>query len=710
MNRWVVFFSRLVLHFPWFAKFILWGRRVIRRASISLKKARAVLVGTLISDAEFQRSLRREFSSQNDFLAVFTAQQGRKFFIQDSYKEETLHSLRQICPGAESLIIEAADKVCEHYFDLLGSGPTLLGWPMDWHTDFKSGFRWDPRQYYAEMEPAPFPGGHDIKAPWELSRCQHFIWLGQAYWLTGDEKYAGEFRAEVEDWIKQNQPEYGVNWSCSMDIAIRAVNWLWGYAFFQSSPVLDDNFRLSLCKSLLSHGRHIRANLERTVTFAGNHYLSDIVGLIYLGFLLPELKEAQDWREFGLKELEREMFKQVYRDGGDFEASTSYHRLATELFLSATLLAELNGYRFGDVYLNRLEKMLDFIFQITKPDGTVPIIGDQDNGRLHRLKIWANPPDEWKDFRPILAIGSIFFDREDWGRESLDHWEEAIWFYGKKAMTSFRGISELSPPQKKSTGLVETGIYVLRADDMYAVVDLGSIGQNGRGGHAHNDSLSFELFSFGSTWIQDPGTFLYTSDYESRHMFRSTLYHNTIVFPPHEQNGLEPTLPFRMAAASTCRVLKWIPGHDQAIYLLGELYKHHGYTHIRSFFLDQKERALVITDSAIGKAPMGKFVLHIAPGVQLSPVEEPYPGLRLVNASNDAAWLFPVSAESARFHISAGWVSSCYGHREAADIVSLEDVGLPLKTIILLPGTDEQISPRVENSLRNESIFLERYG
>ncbi len=330
------------------------------------------------------------------------------FFINDLRKDETLQHFRDLFPNEENNVILAADLACLHVFDLLGSGPCPLGENIDWQLDFKSGHRWNEKAFYIDIQPAPFPGGYDIKVPWELSRCQHFAWLGQAYWLTGNEKYAREFCNQVDDWIAKNPPQLGVNWACTMEVAIRAVNWLWGYAFFRHSQSVSDDFHLRFYLSLLEHGRHIFNNLEWSWKLTSNHYLSDIVGLVYLGLFLPELKEAQTWREFGLRELEVEMFKQVYPDGVSFEASTNYHRLTTELFLSATILAELNGHQFSKRYIERLVKMIDVIHSIFRPDGTTAVIGDQDNGRLHRLKIWCVPEKEWIDFRYILGIAAIW--------------------------------------------------------------------------------------------------------------------------------------------------------------------------------------------------------------------------------------------------------------------------------------------------------------
>ena len=55
------------------------------------------------------------------------------------------------------------------------------------------------------------------------------------------------------------------------------------------------------------HGAHIRRNLEFSYISTSNHYLSDVVGLFWLGLMLPELREAGEWRAFGWHEILREM-------------------------------------------------------------------------------------------------------------------------------------------------------------------------------------------------------------------------------------------------------------------------------------------------------------------------------------------------------------------------------------------------------------------
>ena len=102
----------------------------------------------------------------------------------------------------------------------------------------------------------------------------------------------------------------------------------------------------SHCDRLLrlfqQHGDYIRNNLEFSYIATSNHYLSDVVGLLWLGLMLPDYCDAESWRDFGLRQVLREMKKQVLADGADFESSTGYHRFVLELFLYSFLLCHAN--------------------------------------------------------------------------------------------------------------------------------------------------------------------------------------------------------------------------------------------------------------------------------------------------------------------------------------------------------------------------------
>ena len=393
-----------------------------------LRRLKAKRAAKAISKVELSNCMKGKMDSQ-DLLLSFRMRKKPLFFLG----EINPNSLKGVLAQSEE-VIKDADEICNHNFDLLGSGKRNVDTQpgkIDWHRDFKSGERWNPQVFYTDTTIVK-GNGSDIKIPWDLSRFQHLPTLGKAYWLMGNEKYALEFVDEIDDWIESNPPMYGVNWTTTMDIAIRAVNWIWGYYFFKDSQEVSDDFLVKFLESIFIHGRHIRSNLERSLLrgINNNHYLSDIVGLVYLGVMFPEFKEARKWREYGIKELVNTMKKQVYPDGVNYEGSISYHRLVTELFLSATLLCLKNDIDFPQWYMDRLEKMIEFVIYYTKPDGTAPQIGDNDDGRLHILSNYGD--GDILDHRYLLSISDVLFKRTDFKQASGGFHEEAFWLLGKQ--------------------------------------------------------------------------------------------------------------------------------------------------------------------------------------------------------------------------------------------------------------------------------------
>jgi len=628
-----------------------------------------------ISNADLLKALDGRFTTLQSFLDYLVTRKEPYFFLYPERRQGFVDAVCECCPKTETLTISAADRVCDHVFDLLGSGPTHLSEKIDWHVDFKTGYHFDPIKYYA--------------------------------WFSGDEKYPQEFVAQVRDWIEHNPTQLGVNWTCTMDVAIRVVNWLWGYHFFKGSPSLTDEFLLTFYKSLLVHGCHIRRNLENQSGFTNNHYLADLVGLIYLGILCPEFKEAAEWREFGLRELWQEIFKQVYADGVTFEASIAYHRLTTELLLSPILLCRLNSITVPDEVMARLEKMLEFVMYYTKPDGTVPLIGDNDNGRLHRLKVWESSESEWLDHRYLLAIGAVLFERDDFAQAVGDQWEEAFWLLGKSVMVCKETfiLEKTPPPNLGSRAFPDGGIYLMRNDDLYMIIDVGPIGQNGIGGHAHNDVLSFELYSGDRTWIGDPGTYVYTADYETRTLFRSTAYHNTVVLNGQEQNRFDMQNVFSMEDDAQPHVLRWETTQRYDL-LVAE---HTGYERLpepvtlrRTIFLDKNEELWLVRDVGINSDYSTGFSLRLhCASSEVIVSNDCTPRLFLTDQSSNRLAIWPIDCTSVTVRIEDGWISRGYGLRQSAPIVCYSWKGACEHMFAYIPGAldDPSTYKRVARAL-----------
>jgi hypothetical protein len=564
------------------------------------KRLLAIVFGTEIPDKKFlKKILNCKIKDTRGFMSYFSKRKKPLFFIGFKRPEEIIFKK----------IIGQAEKFCQHWFDLLGSGKKDLGVKINWHCDFKTGFCWNPKTYYKSIK-IPY-GEADIKVPWELSRFQHLVLLGQAYKLTNDEKYAQEFVVQVSDWIDNNKPEFGVNWACTMEVAVRASNWIMGWEFFEDLEEISPEFLIKFLRSLYQHGQHVMDNLEYSETLTSNHYLSDVVGLVFIGTMFPEFKESEKWQKFAVKELIKEMKKQVYSDGVDFEGSTCYHRLVLELFFYVTFLEVVNdaGFTgenysetsekiFGKEYTVKLYRMFDAVCYLIKPNGRMPQIGDNDSGQFIKLY-----PREVLDMRYLLALGAVFFKERRWKISEFFQTEEDIAevyiLFGKTGEKIWDSLEWNFLKNIKSKSFSDAGWYVMRDHLNYCLVSCGPNGQKGNGGHSHNDKLSFELCLDGEDVIVDPGSYLYTSDLASREAFRQTAAHNSVKIDEAEQNRLDEQRPFFLKNDARTKIIDWKIMEDKDVFE-GEHYGYYRLTspvcHRRRLEFYKKEPHLEISD------------------------------------------------------------------------------------------------------------------
>jgi len=314
---------------------------------------------------------------------------------------------------------------------------------IDWQLDFKSGYRWSEATWYQDILYGHMPGV-DIKVPWELARMQHLLTLVWAYALSGHglagfrpaQAYADEIVNQITDFIAHNPPRFGVNWRCTMDIAIRATNWLVAYDLLRAAGApADDRFERLLIQSLLDHGRHIISNLEWDPDYRANHYLANVVGLLFIAAYLPRTEETDRWLAFSVQELTREVAHQFNTDGSGFEASTAYHRLSAEMAIYGTALVHALSedkraalgekfQSFPNTHYDKLRKVAGFTAWVTKPSGDIAQIGDNDSGRF--LKIApaydkCSVAEAKAMYLNLAAFNALRGDASYWSERHLDH-------------------------------------------------------------------------------------------------------------------------------------------------------------------------------------------------------------------------------------------------------------------------------------------------
>jgi hypothetical protein len=352
--------------------------------------------------------------------------------------------------------------------------------PIDWQIDFKSGFRWRENCWYTDIAiHTNFPGV-DIKVPWELARCQHMPQLALAYGLANAGEpgfrncieYQREFRSQVIDFISNNPPRFGVNWSCAMDIGIRVANWLMAYDLFAAAGArFDGAFEAALSRSVYEHGMHIAGNLEWNDAFRSNHYLANLTGLLFAGAYLSPDAKTNGWIHIAAVEMLTEIPDQFTEDGANFEGSTCYHRLSAELvvYFTALLLSVLHrrlplpwqvsatrrsgapirwineAHLFPHHITNIVERAAEFTMHATKKDGRVAQIGDNDSGRLFKLQpaFQVMPVQQARlRYDNLSNYDGLPADADYWLEVGLDHRHivGAIGtLFGREDLTDFAG-------------------------------------------------------------------------------------------------------------------------------------------------------------------------------------------------------------------------------------------------------------------------------
>jgi hypothetical protein len=558
--------------------------------------------------------------------------------------------------------------VLAHRIDLLGSGLTELGDEIDWHLDFKSGYRW-PRDFYQDMVPTRLDDSSDAKVPWELSRGHHLLTLARAARLFEDERYATELERQLGSWLDENPTGYGINWVNPMEVALRAVNWIWAIGTLELLRPLDAELRSQIATSLQAHARHIGANLEGTPQLRSNHYLSDILGLLVIGACVDGDKGVDRLFSRAHKAFEREILTQVHADGVDFEASLPYHGLVLEIFLVASFVATCSGRPFSPGYEKRLSTMLSASRNLRQPDGRVPQIGDGDSGRVLPAGFAREAT-----FDHLLWLGAAILKQ---GRP-LDGppQEEVAWTLGLDAWSRLQAAP--IEGEEVSRQYPRGGFFVMRGGRSHVVARCGDVGQNGNGGHSHNDLLSFELWH-GAPFVVDPGTYVYTSDPTERNRFRSTRSHNTISVDGAEINPIVESDLFRLPQFARPSV-ELFEIDSERVCLIA---RHDGFRrrdppvlHRRQFSLEVPTGALEVVDELLGEGEQrAESFLHLASGVRVERTETE--DLVLINGMQSLT----LSCHGASsVDVEEGWVSEQFGVRQGAPVIVARAQGqMPLR-------------------------------
>lgn len=612
--------------------------------------------------AELNRRLRQPqhggYASLDEWHAHFQRGESAPFFPGLADRDSTVAALRESVPDAEGALLARAERMLHGAFDLLGYRGLHYPLPIDWHLDPVRGRR-APDGHWSVIRFLDDEVCGDHKAIWEINRHQVLVTLGQAYWYSGDERFATRAAQWLHEWMDANPPKHGINWASSLEVAFRANSWLWTLQLLRRSPSLDTALFARVVGHLTLSARHLERFLS-TYFSPNTHLTGEALGLYELGLQLSPLADAERWRARGMQILLEELPRHVHPDGVYFEQATYYQRYTAEFYLHVFILSdETDGVR--DRIRAPLLKLLEALQSTTRPDGTIPLIGDDDGGRLMFFDAAGG-----HDVRGLLGAAAVMLNRPDFAFAANGIRPELIWLLGAGGATQWRALTPV-PPALGSRAFMHGGLLVMRdgwsPDASSMVIDAGPHGVFNCG-HAHADALAFDLTVGGRATFVDPGTFTYTAPPADRDLFRSTAVHNALTVNDTSSSLMQG--PFSWTTIANASIERW---HSAPMLDFFEG-SHDGYERpsvhaevVRSIVF-VKDGYWVVRDRVVSGRRFSAFAtLQCAIGFDARVVSPSQ-----VTVTDGAHPLVVVHGvgEGTSMSIDEGWVSPGYGAREHA--------------------------------------------
>lgn len=311
------------------------------------------------------------------------------------------------------------------------------------------------------------------------------LWLYNLHYLDDLNALEADTRADrqtalIQRWIDDNPPLAGNGWE-PYPLSLRIVNLV---KWMARQPAAPEVWLTSLARQAqalaVQEERHLLAN----------HLFANGKALTFVGAFFDGPVGVR-WLRQGLRILDRAVAEQFLSDGGHCELSPMYHATLLWDLCDLVNLAERCGLaplteRAG-TWRALIGRGLDWLEAMCHPDGEIAFFNDAAIGIV--------PPP-----RAIRAFA------------------ESLGCAGRAA----------APEPLSGLLLAATGyVSVTLGPGAKALLDVARVGPDYQPGHAHADTLSFELSLQGQRLLVNSGTSVYGEGIE-RQRQRSTAAHNTV--------------------------------------------------------------------------------------------------------------------------------------------------------------------------------------
>lgn len=247
--------------------------------------------------------------------------------------------------------------------------------------------------------------------------------------------------------------------------------------------------------------RVLLRNLERGTM--ANHLFKNIKALVLAGCLLDHATGHRALR-IGMRLLERELAEQVLDDGMHFERSPMYHTQMTSDVVDLFELLAQTGDPVPPLLARSARAMTDFLARSLHPDSDVPYFND--------------------------ATASFFLRPAEVAARGAD-------VCARFGLVPRPAAPDADAPAGEIDPLRHSGLFFCTQGDLRVVFDAGNVGPDYQPGHAHCDTLAYEIVHRGARVCTDTGVYHYRESDERTHA-RSTAAHSTLRIDGAEQSEI----------------------------------------------------------------------------------------------------------------------------------------------------------------------------
>lgn len=495
----------------------------------------------------------------------------------------------------------------------------------------------------------------DIKYVWEKNRLQCLQALAAAASLNHDRRALAALEDAIASWARHNPPYTGVGWNSGIEVALRCVSLIVAYNLCPDR--LSEQTQRLILEILLS-SRDFLERFPSKFSSANNHAMAEHLGLLLIEATVRRRDGNLQRARHQYGHIAREAALQILPDGAPAEQSPAYGAFTAEMILFGNFVADKLALGVSEAATQRLLAFSSFVAAISEPSGSVPAIGDDDEGRVLTL-------DAVAERNYVCSVAqAIQATYDDLGPCRENETEEL--------RNVLFGCSRLSPQPERHLRTFMQGGYTVVSDrqagrHLRLVIDHGPLGYLSIAAHGHADANAVVFSIDGEAVLCDPGTYLYHGGGAWRTWFRGTSAHNTLCLGGVDQSTISG--PFNWRHKAHASLVEKRDGENWRVRVAHDGYRSRfGVDHVRT--VEAVPFGFTLIDQ-LQPGPGSEEVsiaFQFAPGIVIDDTKAALvfsrDGRQLGHLSFDRPG--DVTIQDGEDRIDGGWVSNRFGEMRPA--------------------------------------------